>query len=117
MISVWTHVCSYDRLLPERGVAALVGGVQIALFRTYDGDVHAISNRDPFSGAHVLSRGILGSRGDAPTVASPMHKQVFDVRTGVCLDNPEASVEVYAARVQDGRVEVCLAAAMLAVTA
>jgi nitrite reductase (NADH) small subunit len=33
-----------------------------------------------------MSRGIVGSRGDAPTVASPMHKQVFDLRTGICLD-------------------------------
>ncbi|WP_129666979.1 nitrite reductase small subunit NirD [Phytoactinopolyspora endophytica] len=102
----WVDVCAYDALLPERGAAALVEGVQLALIRTFDGDVYAISNRDPFSGAYVLSRGIVGSRGDAPTVASPMHKEVFDLRTGVCLDDPEATVEVYEARVRGGRVEV-----------
>ena len=30
--------------------------------------------------------GIVGTRGDAPTVASPMYKQVFDLRTGACLE-------------------------------
>ena len=30
--------------------------------------------------------GIVGSRGDDATVASPMYKQVFDLRTGECLD-------------------------------
>ncbi|NED99371.1 nitrite reductase small subunit NirD [Phytoactinopolyspora halotolerans] len=102
----WADVCAYDALLPERGAAALVGGVQVALFRTYDGEIHAVSNRDPFSGAYVLSRGIVGTRGDAPTVASPMHKEVFDLRTGVCFDHPEVAVPVYEVRIRDGRVEV-----------
>ncbi len=67
-------------------------GRQVALFRTYDGAVYALDNQDPFSGANVLSRGIVGSRGDVPTVASPMYKQVFDLRTGACLDEPDVSV-------------------------
>ena len=78
----WVSVCRYDQLVPERGVAALVDGEQVALFRTFDGMLYAIGNRDPFSGAFVLSRGIVGSAGDAPTVASPVFKQVFDLRTG-----------------------------------
>ena len=84
--AVWTAVCRLEDLAPERGAAALVGGEQVALFRLVDGTVHAVQQRDPYSGAHVLSRGIVGSRGDAPTVASPMYKQVFDLRTGRCLD-------------------------------
>ena len=46
-----------------------------------------MSNLDPYSGAHVISRGIVGTRGAVPTIASPMHKQVFDLRTGECLDS------------------------------
>lgn len=34
----------------------------------------------------MISRGIVGSRGDAPTIASPLHKQIFDLRTGACLE-------------------------------
>lgn len=103
---VWTRVCDYHRLLPERGAAALVADEQVALFRTHDGAVHALSNYDPFSGAQVLSRGIVGTRGDVPTVASPMHKQVFDLRTGICLDQPDIVVPVFEVRVRDGDVEV-----------
>jgi nitrite reductase (NADH) small subunit len=98
------RICRYDELLPERGVAALVDGHQVALFRTHDGTVYALDNRDPFSGANVLSRGIVGSRGDIPTVASPMYKQVFDLRTGVCLDDPDVSVATYTVAVVNEEV-------------
>lgn len=84
--STWVGVCRLDDLAPERGAAALVGGAQVALFRTFDDSVYAVQQRDPFSGAFVMSRGIVGTRGPAPTVASPMYKQVFDLRTGECLD-------------------------------
>lgn len=102
----WVPVCRYDDLLPERGVAALLDGIQVAIFRTYDGAVHAVGNHDPFSGANVLARGITGSRGDVPTVASPMHKQTFDLRTGRCLDDPAVSVPVWPTCVVDGVVQV-----------
>ncbi|MCZ7378394.1 MULTISPECIES: nitrite reductase small subunit NirD [unclassified Micromonospora] len=103
----WTAVCTLDRLEPDRGVAALVDGTQIALFRTADG-LFAIDNRDPVSGAYVLSRGIVGSRGGVPTVASPLHKQVYDLRSGHCLDLPGVAVARHDARCRDGLVEVRL---------
>ena len=49
------------------------------MFRTFDERLFALSNRDPYSGAYVLARGIVGTRGGLPTVASPMYKQVFDL--------------------------------------
>ncbi|TDD60458.1 nitrite reductase small subunit NirD [Kribbella antibiotica] len=101
-----TVLCRYDVLMPDRGVAALVGDVQIALFRLHDGTVFAIGNQDPYSGANVMSRGIVGSRGDVPTVASPMFKQVFDLRTGECLDDPAVSLPVYPVAIVDGMVRV-----------
>ncbi|NRQ38245.1 nitrite reductase small subunit NirD [Nonomuraea sp. NN258] len=104
----WVGVCGYQALQPERGVCALVDGVQVALFRTHDGSVHALGNLDPFSGAYVLSRGIVGSRRDEPTVASPLHKQVFSLVTGRCLDQADVSVPVYPVRVARDRVEVSL---------
>lgn len=104
----WETVCPVERLLPERGAAALVGGVQVALFRTHDGAVHALGNIDPFSGAAVLSRGIVGDRGGEPTVASPVYKQAFSLLTGRCLDDPGAAVPVYPVRVTGGRLQVGL---------
>ena len=104
---MWQDVCDAGRLTPNRGVAALFGDRQVAVFRV-DGidEVLAIDNVDPFSGAAVLSRGIIGSAGDAITVASPVYKQRFDLRTGACLDDPAVQLATYPARVVDGRVEV-----------
>ena len=102
----WTAVCRYDDLQPERGAAALISGEQVALFRAFDGSLYAIGNRDPFTGAFVLSRGIVGTRGGIPTVASPLHKQVFDLRSGICLDDETAAAGVFGVRVRDGLVEV-----------
>ncbi len=78
-------VCLLSDLLPGRGAAALVHGEQLALFRVGD-EVFAVQQLDPYSGASVMSRGIVGTRGDRVTVAGPMYKQIFDLRTGECLD-------------------------------
>lgn len=106
----WTVVCPYSRLEPERGIAALVRGVQVAVFRLYDGQLLAIGNQDPVSGAYVLSRGIVGTRGDIPIVASPLFKQAYDLRTGECLDEPGTRVPTYPVRCQDGLVQVGMVA-------
>ena len=102
----WVDVCAYADLLPERGAAALVGGQQVALFRLADGSVHAVGHHDPFSGANVMARGLVGTRGDVDTVASPVYKQVFDVRTGQCLDDESVRLPSWPVQVCEGRVRV-----------
>ena len=102
----WVSVCRYDDLEPERGVAALVGTEQVAVFRLHDGTLRAVDHHDPFSGANVLARGIVGSRDLIQTVASPMFKQVFDLGTGACLDDPAVRLRVFAVRVVAGVVQV-----------
>lgn len=98
-------VCRLDDILPGTGVAALVGAEQVAVFRV-DGEVHAIGNRDPFSGANVLSRGIVGDLGGEPIVASPVYKQHFSLLSGRCLEEPSMSVPVYRVRVEDGEIRI-----------
>ena len=111
MTEVWERVCELDALVPDRGAAALIGGHQVALFRLSDtGEVHAVDHLDPFSQANVMARGLVGSRMGVPTVASPMHKQSFDLRTGQCLDDPEVSLQVWSTRVTEGWVEVLIEA-------
>lgn len=107
LTDTWVDVCALDDLTPDRGACALVGGEQVAVYRLSPGDeVCAVSNFDPFSEAYVLSRGIVGTKGDTVKVASPIYKQNFDLRTGACLDKPDVSIPVYAVRVRDGRVEI-----------
>lgn len=102
----WVAVCDVGRVTPDRGVAALVGGRAIAIFRLADDSLVAIDNIDPISGASVLSRGIVGEAEGTPTVASPMYKQRFDLRTGRCLDSPTTRVAVHEGRITDGVIEV-----------
>jgi nitrite reductase (NADH) small subunit len=107
----WVDICAHSELPVDRGVCALVGKQPVALFRVGSGEVFALSNIDPFSGASVLSRGLVGSRRDAdgfdiPKVASPMYKQSFELRTGVCVDDPAVSISTFAVSVVDDRVLV-----------
>jgi nitrite reductase (NADH) small subunit len=107
MTQSWTRVCAVDDLIPDRGAAALVEGRQVALFRlSGTGQIHAVDHLDPFSRANVMARGLVGSRQGTPTVASPMHKQSFDLVTGQCLDDPEVALQVWPTRVAGGWVEV-----------
>lgn len=105
-MSALVEVCPLDRIDRESGVAALVDGEAVAVFRTYDDQVFALANHDPFGRAGVLARGLVGTRGDVPFVASPLHKQAFDLRTGQCLDDPAVSVPSYEVVLRDGLVLV-----------
>ncbi|GAA1429370.1 nitrite reductase small subunit NirD [Streptomyces thermospinosisporus] len=92
----WFTVCDLSTLIPGRGVAALLpDGRQVAVFTDRAGNLHAIDNRDPFTGAAVLSRGLTGSHQGRPYVASPLLKQRFDLATGQCLDDETVRVTAY----------------------
>jgi nitrite reductase (NADH) small subunit len=102
--STWVDVCRLDRLTIDRGVAALVGGIPVAIFRLADDEVLAIDHTEPFSGVPVLARGIVGSVGDRDVVVSPLHKERFDLRSGECLDVPGVWVRTWDVLVSDGQV-------------
>lgn len=104
-----TRLCTLADLVPERGAVALVDGVQVALVRTHDDEVFGVANLDPYSGAPVIARGLVGTRSGAPTVISPMYKQVWDLRTGECLDGAGSDpipLRTWGVRVVDGEVLV-----------
>lgn len=107
-IQIWTAACRYDFLIPNRGVGVLLpDGAQAALFKLDDGSLHAVGNIDPFSGAAVMSRGIVGDRAGRPTVQSPIKKQAFALDDGSCLDDPDVALPVYPTRItENGDVEV-----------
>lgn len=105
-------VCRLENLEPNLGAAVLLpGGRQIALFRyqgpaadgpAADGSaVYALSNIDPYTGAAVMSRGIVGEHGGHPTVASPLLKQPFRLDTGVSMVDPDHRLETVPVTVTD----------------
>ncbi len=99
-------VCAADRLIPGVGVAALVNGHQVAIFRLRDGSLHAVGNFDPFSAANVISRGLVGNLQGHLVVASPVYKQHFDLTTGICLEDASVSIPVYAVQESAGSILV-----------
>ncbi|MUK03400.1 nitrite reductase small subunit NirD [Vibrio cholerae] len=107
--AAWVAVCRLDDLEECWGEAALVGGDQIALFRLPGNQVHAVGNIDPRTRAAVMARGIIGSRGAWPTIASPLHKEVYDLSSGACLSGG-VGLRAYAVRCVDGMVEIEVAA-------
>lgn len=111
----WIAICERAVVHPDRGIAAIANGDQIAIFRlsAINGEPEewcAVSHVDPFSGVAVIARGLVGSFGEGllsvPTVASPLHKQRFNLRSGYCLDDADARLKTYGVRVTDGIVEV-----------
>lgn len=89
-MSDWVTVCKTSELPSNSGRCVKLGNAQIALFKVSQGTediIYAIDNFDPFSGANVLSRGIVGSMKDTVVVASPMYKQHFCLRSGACMED------------------------------
>jgi nitrite reductase (NADH) small subunit len=102
----WVEVCRVGDLEPGWAEAALLAGEQIALVPVSSSEIYAVSNQDPATGACVMARGIIGSKGGTPTLTSPLHKQVYDLQTGRCFSDPGLRLAVFAVRLTDGVVAV-----------
>ncbi|QNK02336.1 nitrite reductase small subunit NirD [Dyella telluris] len=102
----WMSVCAIDDIVPDTGVCALVDGEQVAVFHMASGELYAIDNVDPSTGAAVLSRGLVGDLGGHVVVASPIHKQHFDLCTGECLESPALAVHAWQVRREGDTVQV-----------
>ncbi|HIW90806.1 MAG TPA: nitrite reductase small subunit NirD [Candidatus Corynebacterium avicola] len=100
-------ICMLDDLEDNLGAAVLLpDGTQVALFRVTDtdgagteSDVYAVSNIDPYMGAAVMSRGIVGDHDGVPTVASPLLKQRFRLTDGVSLEDDAHVLRTFATEV------------------
>lgn len=109
----WNKVCGREDLVAHSGVVALLDGAQIALFylpgEQGDGQVFALENRDPRSGANVIGRGLIGNLAGKLVVAAPLYKQHFGLEDGVCVEAPTERLKVWRARLREGDVEVRVA--------
>ena len=105
-VGTWHAVCRLKSILVGTGVGALVEGVPVAVFRPTEESVFAIGNIDPFSGASVMCRGIIGDIDGELVVASPIYKQHFRLADGSCVEDGSVSVPSFAATVADGEIFV-----------
>lgn len=105
----WVPVGHVSDFPVEGGAAIKYGQVQIAVFHFASrGEWYASQNMCPHKRAFVLSRGIIGSHGDVPKVACPLHKKTFSLATGECLSGEEHSVKVFPVKVVDDQVHLLL---------
>ena len=105
--TLWIDACPAHRLGTDDGAAVLLPtGHQVALFRTRDHHLYAVDNIDPYTGAAVIARGIVGDRRGEPTIASPMLKNVFSLRTGQSLDDTHVRLATWPVRVEGTTVQI-----------
>lgn len=103
----WIDVCALDDLQPDSGICALVEGKQVALFYlTRLQQVYATANFDPIGKANVLSRGMIGDLKGEPMLASPLYKQHYSLKTGICFEDETLKIDTYPVRIENNRILV-----------
>lgn len=108
----WETVCRRSDLVARSGVVAWHQGRQLAIFylpeQAAGGQLFAIDNRDPRSGANVIGRGLLGQIKGCLVVAAPLYKQHFCLDDGSCLEDPTQRLQVWPARLYGDDVQIAL---------
>ncbi|MBI3784688.1 MAG: nitrite reductase small subunit NirD [Deltaproteobacteria bacterium] len=107
----WVRVANAADVPRDGGVTIRCGGAQIAVYHFASrnpGVWYACQAMCPHRGDMVLGRGLLGTQGDEPKVACPMHKKTFSLLSGVGLSDPQFSVQTFPVEVRDGEVYVAL---------
>lgn len=104
----WDVVCTVEDLVPESGIAVWTEDGPVAVFYLPHRlpALFAVSHTDPFSGANVLARGITGDLKGEPVVASPLYKQHFSLRTGICLEDESVRLKTYPVLLDGNRIRL-----------
>jgi nitrite reductase (NADH) large subunit len=103
----WVPVGFADDFPVDGGATVKYGKSQIAVFNFAGrGQWYATQNMCPHKKAFVLSRGIIGTFGDEPKVACPLHKKTFSLETGASLQGEEYRIQTFPVKVENGRVYV-----------
>ena len=101
----WVKVGHISNFPKDGGAAVKYGQVQIAVFNFASrSEWYACQNMCPHKNAFVLSRGIIGTAGDEPKVACPLHKKPFSLKTGESLSGEDLSVKVFPVKVVENDV-------------
>jgi nitrite reductase (NADH) small subunit len=88
-----------DQIPAGEGRMFEVGGREIAVFHTYEGEVYATQPYCP----HLrgpLADGLMGGT----TLMCPLHDRTFDLRTGCGTSHEHLGLVTYPARVEGGQI-------------
>ena len=110
----WQQLAAVDTVPQDGGLAVDYGEVQIALYHfARRGEWYATQNTCPHRKEALLARGMLGSQGDEPKVACPMHKKTFSLRSGEGLNDPDYRIRTFPVQIREEQVWVKLPPAAL----
>jgi NAD(P)H-dependent nitrite reductase large subunit/NAD(P)H-dependent nitrite reductase small subunit len=108
----WVRVAAAADVPRDGGVTVRHGDAQIALFNfATRGAWYACQASCPHKGDMVLGRGLLGTQGNEPKVACPLHKKTFSLETGLGLSDPQLALRTFPVEVRDGEVYLGLPSA------
>lgn len=101
----WTEVANLEEIpkLGARVISLDTDSVNIALFRTTDDRVFAISDECPHRGG-PLSQGIV----HGSSVTCPLHNWKIDLASGAALGPDEGCTNTFQTRIEDGVVYLSL---------
>lgn len=99
----WLWVGSLEHIPPLGARIVRVADDTIAVFRTADDQLYALSDRCPHRGG-PLSQGIVFGH----QVACPLHDWVIDLPSGCAMGPDEGCTHTYALKVEKGEVFVAL---------
>lgn len=101
----WIKVGEVGDFPVDGGATIKYGDVQIAVYNFASrGQWYASQNMCPHMNAFVLSRGIIGTAGEVPKVACPLHKKPFSLETGESLSGEAYSLKVFPVKVEGDNV-------------
>lgn len=96
------RVAGTEDVAPGTGIVAEVDGQSIAVFNV-DGTFYAIDNTCVHRGG-PLGEGEL----EGDVVTCPWHAWQYNVKTGLCINNPSAKVQSYQVKVEGTDIKVLL---------
>jgi nitrite reductase (NADH) large subunit len=103
----WIPVGYADDFPIDGGATVKYGKSQIAVFNFASRSKwYATQNMCPHKKAFVLSRGIIGTAGEEPKVACPLHKKTFSLESGESLQGEEYRIKTFCVKVESGKVYV-----------
>ncbi len=105
----WYAVAPVIAFPENAGVAVKYGNTQIAVFNfNHRQNWYASQNMCPHRKDMTLARGLLGSHGEDPKVACPLHKKTFSLTHGGCLSGEDYRIQTFPVKVENQHVYVQL---------
>jgi NAD(P)H-dependent nitrite reductase small subunit len=101
----WVRVAQVTDVPRDGGLTIAHGALRVAVFHfATRSEWWATQATCPHRQEVVLGRGLLGTQGETPKVACPLHKRTFSLTSGDCLTDARYRLRTYPVEIRDGSV-------------